>query len=185
MAGGSHSSCLPKAGARRASPPCDICIETVRKESTDSQNLAISSTPSRLSSKHLSSHSQVKSEAALPERQTACCGEREVFTRQPSRIECVPRRQTHAHASSRATRSTLSACIEKTRPLPYFASTSLFGESTLRNGVGLPHAGTAARDRGDPRSGCGSWTGDRTARRRSAIERARSCGAEMYARRSH
>ena len=28
------------------------------------------------------SHSQVTSEAALPERQTACCGEREVFTRQ-------------------------------------------------------------------------------------------------------
>ena len=30
----------------------------------------------------LSSRSQVTSEAALPERQTACCGEREVFTRQ-------------------------------------------------------------------------------------------------------
>ena len=30
------------------------------------------------------------------------------------------------------------------------------------NGVGLPHAGTVARDRGHPRSGCGLWTGDRS-----------------------
>ena len=32
--------------------------------------------------KHLASHSHVSSEAALPERQTACCGERVVFTHQ-------------------------------------------------------------------------------------------------------
>jgi len=36
------------------------------------------------------------------------------------------------------------------------------GQFERCNGVRLPHAGTVARDRGHPRSGCGLWTGDRS-----------------------
>ena len=70
---------------------------------------------SRLPSEHLSSHSQVKSEAALPERQTACCGEREVFTRQDSRSHSYRTCIFRAHAGSLASFATGSlphACRE-------------------------------------------------------------------------
>ena len=84
MAGGSHSSCLPKAGARRASPPCRICTRTVRK----------SSTATRL--RHRRSHYGliVTNASAIRPSPDAC-----------TRFE------------PRNWRSTLSACIEKTRPL--------------------------------------------------------------------
>ena len=49
------------------------------------------------------------------------------------------------------------------------------------NGVGLPHAGTAARHRGNQRSVCGSWTGERTARRRPAPSRKKNERAGAHA----
>jgi len=59
-----------------------------------------------LSSKHLSSHSQVTSEAALPERHTACCGERRgVYSTGPR----APFGQGRGHLSGKTSQSAMLA----------------------------------------------------------------------------